>query len=169
MTNIVVKNKCYEKEIKTKPNIAVVFLVPISDESLPHPNIEMEFNELIINKEDAPNFKTLLTWQRNNLDETPSIMQIIEEILIEESKGIIEPLPEYTRHTLKAFNMFIASDFSGYDYEKGSTASSSDNPLTEKRYSISQLQKENKGYVGVAKGVSGLIRMDEQSIINSFK
>ena len=58
-------------------------------------------------------FKSIfsVTWQKNKIDEKPpviSIAEVISQVLEDESRGTIDPIPEYVRHTLKALNAFIS-------------------------------------------------------------
>jgi hypothetical protein len=69
----------------------------------------------------------IVTWQKNNGDYA-SVSSIIESILIDESKGMIEPISEYTRHTLKAWVSFIQNNFAGYDYERINEQSGTSHP-----------------------------------------
>ncbi|MBF0542550.1 MAG: PD-(D/E)XK nuclease family protein, partial [Nitrospirae bacterium] len=140
-------------------NIGIIYLIPI-ELDLVIPKFQDELDKLTVNKSD---FKTMVTWQKSSF---PSISEIIEQILDEESKGHIDPLNEYTRHTLKAFNSFIINQFSGYNYTK-SPKSSGMNPLAEKdRLTISKINEKTSGYVGVNGGVAGLIRIS--NILNDY-
>ncbi len=143
--------------------VGIIYLVPVEDSALLHPRVDEAFSRLSV---IHPDFKAVVTWQKNNLDEVPSVSDMIEFILREESLGNLEPIPEYTRHTLKALNMFIANHFSGYDYEKN-TSRGGDNPLTEARYDIKTLGTMHEGFVGVNNGVSGLLRMEKAKLRNS--
>jgi hypothetical protein len=110
--------------------IGMIYLVPIEENSeIPDAKTEKIFKELSVHNSD---FKIMVTWQKNEIDNMPSIAELIEKTLYDESKGIIDPISEYTRHTLKALNSFISNDFTGYEYER-KTISSSLNPLTEEK------------------------------------
>ncbi|HHW31481.1 MAG TPA: hypothetical protein GXX20_07410 [Clostridiaceae bacterium] len=76
---------------------------------------------------------------------------------------MIEPIPEYTRHTLKALNVFINNDFEEY-YYNSDTHYSGNNELTEDNLNISELSKKTTGYVGVKGGLSGLMFMDKNKL-----
>jgi len=155
----------YEGLKQRDPNskIAMIYLVP-TDENLEVLDAKTEniFDELSLENDD---FKALITWQKNKLENIPSISDLIEKILDDESKGIIDPIPEYTRHTLKALNSFISNNFAGYEYER-TTMSSGLNPLTEGRMPIGKLKDKDKGYVGVQGGIGGLFRMKQGDIKN---
>lgn len=136
--------------------IGMVFLVPADSD----PRVEKEYSGLNVKGGD---FKCIITWQpvSDNTFAIPvaSISEIITSILEDESKGKIEPIPEYTRHTLKAFNQFINNNFSGYDFQPASS-SGGINPLTEAIHNISKLRTLSEGYVGVKGGISGLLQMN---------
>jgi hypothetical protein len=144
--------------------IGIIFLVPVNDNGVFDSKIDLEYANLTVNNND---FKCLITWNAcssDNLSPVPSISEISVSILEDECKGAIEPIPEYTRHTLKAFNQFISNGFSGYDFQS-ETSSGGLNPLTEKRYDIKQLDSINAGSVGVKNGLSGLLGMDMSKLI----
>jgi len=141
--------------------IGMIYLVPIEEESeILDGKTEKEFDKLSVKESD---FKAIVTWQKNNIDNVPSISKIISNILEDESTGIIDPVSEYTRHTLKALNSFISNNFAGYEYEH-SARGSGINPETEKQLSVAMLKTENEGYVGVKGGIRGLLRLEESKI-----
>jgi len=171
-----IENKIYDKSItkdqlcrqyrglKNKhpeAKIGMVYLVPIEEGEMLD-GTEKDLKEFSVGD---PDFKALVTWQKNKIDKVSSISEIIEKILSDEGNGIIDPIPEYTRHTLKALNAFISNDFSGYDYER-TTSSGGMNPLTEKRLSLEELKMLSKGFVGVNYDVTGLFRMKVSEIKN---
>jgi len=139
----------------------MIYLVPIEDDSdMLDGKTEAVFNELAVNNNDS---KAVVTWQRNSIDTSPSIAKIISKILEAESKGVIDPIAEYTRHTLKALNAFISNSFAGYEYER-ETQSSGVNPLTEEQIPIHQLSLKSEGYGGVKGGLRGLLKMDHNKL-----
>ena len=143
--------------------IGMIYLVPINENSdLLDAKIENEFKELSVEPND---FKAIVTWQKNAIGNIPAIANMIEEILHEESKGIIDPIAEYTRHTLKALNSFISNNFEGYEYERKNTSSGL-NPLTEQQLSITELRTKDQGYVGVQGGIRGLLKMGKEKMEN---
>ena len=152
----------YEGLKKKNPQekIGLIYLVPIeeNDEVL-DPEVRREFEELQVQDRD---FKSIVTWQKSKIDDpTPivSIAEVIIQILDDESRGIIDPIPEYIRHTLKALNAFISNKFEGYDYER-SPLSTGINPLTEEQLTIKELSSRTDGYVGVKGGMKGILIMD---------
>lgn len=154
----------YEGLKKKLPDkkVGMIYLIPTDGIDSPlDPKAEAIYDELETKNDD---FKALITWQDNNLENTPSLASIIREILKDETTGEIEPVPEYSRHTLKALLSFIRNDFAGYDYDRGSSSHSGKNPLTESSLTVQQLKKKDVGYVGVAGGVRGLIRIGREKI-----
>jgi len=137
--------------------IVLIYLVPIEEDSeILDGKTENEFNELSVIEPDT---KALVTWQRNDVGNPPSISEIFRTILAEENLGAIDPLPEYTRHTLKALISFISNDFFGYDYDR-KAPSSGKNRLTEEVLPIHKLTTKITGYIGVRGGIRGLVQMD---------
>lgn len=113
-----------------------------------------EFNNLRLpdlapEQSQGGDYKVLLTWET-------TICNIIESLLTDEASGRIEPVPEYTRHTLKALLAFIRNGFSGYDFER-KTYGGAQNPLTEGRLTPAEIKQKSGGFVGVAHGLSGLL------------
>ena len=175
---LAIENKIYLKSVsdgqlstqykglkKKNPNskIGMIYIVPIEEESeMLEAKSEEIFKELSVEEDD---FKVIMTWQKNRIGNVPSISEIISKILDDETRGIIDPVSEYTRHTLKALNSFISNNFTGYDYER-STPSSGVNPLTEEQLSINKLTDKNMGFVGVRGGIRGLLRMEKTKIKN---
>ncbi len=117
-----------------------------------------EFENLKIAKEDN---RVLMFWQKSQ--ETPSIAGAIIDIIEKESIGSIDPIPEYTRHTLKALLSFIENNFQGYDYERPASKGML-NPLSEGKYTITDLKDKSKGFVGVQHGVSGLLSIEKHEL-----
>ncbi|MCF8304482.1 MAG: PD-(D/E)XK nuclease family protein [Bacteroidales bacterium] len=143
--------------------VIMIYLIPsmkTSKVNIP-PQMEVEFNELKVKNEDE---KLVVTWQGKNGSKKPSIASIITEILKDERHGLIDPIPTYTRDTLKALKVFISNDFQGYTYE-GSSRSGGLNPLTEEVLTFNKIKKRTGiGYVGVKGGNRGLLKMDAEDI-----
>jgi hypothetical protein len=146
--------KMIKDRYENQYRIAIIFLVPAAADGTLAPNIEYTFNNLQILEGD---FKIIVTWQKSESD-YPSISNMIESLLKDEGAGNIDPVPEYTRHTLKAFNHFITNDFTGYEYERSTSSYAGENPLTEARHNINELWNINEGFVGVQNGIGGLLR-----------
>ena len=141
--------------------IGIVYLVPVEENAeVLGGKTEQEFDSLAVRDDD---FKVLVTWQKNSMDKVPSVSSILHEILLDESNSLIDPVSEYTRHTLKAFLCFVSNDFSGYDYER-SNQYSGINQMTEELLTVDRLMRKDRGYVGVNHGTGGLLRMTKQDL-----
>jgi len=90
-----------EDEI-TIDNLAIVYLTPVSNKL----SLKNEFNNLQL--KDSKHIKKWIQW--NN--EKHSIINILKRVLKKESEGEINPINEYTRHTIKAFILFLNSTVS---------------------------------------------------------
>ena len=130
----------------------VIFLVPIDDGAdMLDALVDQAFEALTVLPSD---FKAIVTWQKNTMENVPSIGALIGQLLDEEARGLIDPIPEYTRHTLKALKSFIATDFAGYEYEREPSGRGI-NDATEAQLTVSDLAAVSDGYVGVKAGVGG--------------
>lgn len=90
-------------------------------------------------------------------DENSSIYEILKTIIHDESKGEIEAINEYTKHTIKSFIQFIANDFKSEQQEE----------KERKSYSIEGL--EIKNYVEVIYNNKNIIiRRFENNMIRIF-
>lgn len=78
-------------------NIAVVYLTPISNRN----NLENEFQNLEL--KSSNHIKIWVKWN----EKEDGIIKILKKILKKESEGEINPINEYTRHTIKAFILFL--------------------------------------------------------------
>lgn len=75
---------------------------------------ELEFKEF--KNKNTNVFANHLVW--NSEDDAFSIYKLLVDMLEEESKGLIEPIFEYSKYTIKAFLNFIKTDFQSYKDEK---------------------------------------------------
>lgn len=139
-------NSYYEAIIEdenTIDNLAIVFLTPLSKRKA----LKTEFNDLKL--KDPKHSKIWIRWN----DKENSVIKILKGILQKESEGEISPINEYTRHTIKAFILFLNTVVS-------STKDSSyrfDEDIGEIVDSIHiKLQGENKEY--------RIVRRDSQQI-----
>lgn len=175
---IAIENKIYEQSVTSGQltreyeglkkaggeKIGIVYLVPVDEDAeFFSRKTEEEFESLAVRGND---FKVLAAWQKNSIDNIPSVSSILHEILLDESTGQIDPVSEYTRHTIKALLCFISNDFSGYDYEQSDQSYSGDNPLAEGRFSVDDLMQKNEGYVGGNHGTGGLLSMTIEALKN---
>ncbi|MDZ7693696.1 MAG: PD-(D/E)XK nuclease family protein [Balneolaceae bacterium] len=78
-------------------NLAVVYLTPISNRTI----LEKEFRNLEL--KDSNHIKEWVKWNGKEA----GIIKILKKILKKESEGEINPINEYTRHTIKAFILFL--------------------------------------------------------------
>jgi|AntRauTorckE6833_2_1112554.scaffolds.fasta_scaffold16966_2 hypothetical protein len=81
----------------TIDNLAIVYLTPFSKRK----SLKTEFKSLKL--EDPKHIKSWIKWN----DEEFGIINILKQILKKESEGEINPINEYTRHTIKAFILFL--------------------------------------------------------------
>lgn len=161
---ISIENKIYDKSVTSgqlqreydglrekfkSGTIAMVYLVPTDNDM----GAKEEFEGLKVEGQDK---RILACWQESTMG--PSVAVAIKNILHSESEGAIDPIPEYTRHTLKALLAFIQNDFSGYEYER-KTSRSILNSLTEGEYGVDELNKKENGFVGIQHGISGFLRL----------
>jgi len=134
--------------------IAIIFLVPGGEKE--SPKIAKEFNAL---KEQAPDVGKMIDWD--------DIREIIQKILDEEHKGDLSPINEYLRHTLKSLSCFIKDNFIGFDYETFSTSGNM-NPdaIGRKKFTEIKQNQNNIKYVGVNKGIVGLLSLTKETLEN---
>lgn len=78
-------------------NLAIVYLTPFSKRK----SLKTEFKNLKL--KDPKHLKSWIKWN----DEEHGIVKILKKILKKESEGEINPINEYTRHTIKAFILFL--------------------------------------------------------------
>ena len=93
-----------EKNIK-KIDIHSIYVTPDND------GFTKEFENF--KKEVNPNAFHII-WKENSsnsIEDKKSIKEILETILLLENQAKIDPINEYTKHTLKSFIQFIETDF----------------------------------------------------------
>jgi len=81
----------------TIDNLAIVYLTPFSKRQ----SLKNEFKSLGL--KSSKHIKSWLQWNNNE----NGIIKILKKILKKESVGEISPINEYTRHTIKAFILFL--------------------------------------------------------------
>jgi hypothetical protein len=86
----------------TIDNLAIVYLTPFSKRR----SLKTEFKNLKL--KDPKHIKSWIKWN----DEEHGIIKILKKILKKESEGEINPINEYTRHTIKAFILFLDASVS---------------------------------------------------------
>jgi len=82
-------------------NVTSIYLTP--DEG----KYTKEFNAAKVNLNNSYHLK----WKSNVENDESSILKILYGLLKDEVEGKIEPLNEYTLHTIKAFCLFIENEF----------------------------------------------------------
>ena len=146
------RNAATRGKIKIKRRIVLIFLVP--------GDVDVTSMDEWRHKPDVQDGDSIQigTWKENDQG-YPSVYTLISELLRDEAGGRTEPIPEYTRHTLKALNAFICNDFQGYYYKnhKKPTSIGGLNPLAEGTENIQLLLGKTEGYVGVRFGINGFI------------
>jgi hypothetical protein len=100
------KKELGEKISQYDYNIKTIYLTPSSDKYI------KEFEAAKID------VKYHLTW--------PTVRETISNLLYDESKGEIEPIDNYIRHTLKAFTTFIDNGFKSEVKEKARNSGNRD-------------------------------------------
>jgi len=139
-----------QKEYSDK-NICLIFLVPTKD-GKDGGELDDQVRDECKAFNQPEGILKLMTWQRNN-GEPPSVISLLEKLLSDESDGIIEPISDYTRHTLKALIMFIRGNFSGYDREKQKKQSGNFSKIK-----THEIITKISGFVGTSGGLIGFIR-----------
>lgn len=166
-----IKNLKSQKDENETLTVLMLYLVPSKGKIAP--DLEKEFNNLKTKKRknNSSDLKQLVTWQKSEREDIPSISSIIDEILDEETRGIIDPIPTYTRDTLRALKVFITNNFEGYYYDNASSSGGL-NPATEDELNIESIRKDSKksDFVGVKGGISGLLKLSTEKLTeNTFQ
>lgn len=109
---------------KEQPLVSFIFLTHSGSQRALN-----EFNELLSTIEEeglsVPCYH--LTWGGEELDSMEiTIVDLLSKILKEEAIGKIEPIYDYTKHTIKSFISFIYSGFKSYKEEKNLLIEKSD-------------------------------------------
>ena len=146
--NIFMKTKEEKKEMINKPKLKMVFLVPDKEDQ----KVKKVSDCLKEAKNICPE---IITWN--------DISEIILEILDGEQKCGVSPINEYTRHTLKAFTVFIKDGFKGYNAPKQKNSQVPDRRLLkyEKVFKDPSIQ-----YVGMPHGLKGIKGWDLDKILD---
>lgn len=88
-------------DIDAETIVTAIFLTPDIDSD----GLRDEFNQLELSSGLA-NKKVWLRWNQQQCNNDKSVICILQDLLLKEANGEIEPVSEYTRHTLKAFIQF---------------------------------------------------------------
>lgn len=153
-------------ELSEVPPVTMIYLVPYFESSMDGKipaKLQNEYDSFKKRKDRKDDSLQRVTWQKNNIG-VPSIFSMIENILKDEMNGNIDPIPAYTKDTLKALKVFISNDFQGYTYESN-TSTGGLNPLTEDTLNVEDIRKnKSMSYVGVKGGVNGLLKIPKNKI-----
>ena len=157
-----IENKIYDGSVEEKQlqreytglrkkypdtKIFIVFLVPDIN-----PGVDFEYNNLK-NIVETPHECSLVTW-------SDTICNIIDDILNDATISIVEQ----TRFILESLRVFIDDGFYGYDFaDRGSSNGTRSN---YPRSTFAELKKKTQGFVGVALGSAGLLKMSKEEILN---
>ncbi|MBK6338436.1 MAG: PD-(D/E)XK nuclease family protein [Bacteroidetes bacterium] len=108
--------KSYVAELKNldSENICSIFLTPNSPSSNNYFN---KFSE-IEKYNSMPKYHHNWKNETNETKENTGVYYFLNDILAKESVGIIEPIQDYTKHTIKAFMNFIEIGFKSISDEK---------------------------------------------------
>ena len=95
---------CVSKALRVETTcpITMVFLTPPGDSAA----LKTEYEALLLNGE-AGHRKAWLRWGNGWPNEGKTVVDIVRSLLSREAMAEIEPITEYTRHTLKAFVLFL--------------------------------------------------------------
>lgn len=112
--------------------VTAVFLTPGSQ----HEALQREYDSLTIPRHGG-HAKAWMHWKSiDNATNSQSILTLIREVLQKEACAEIEPVSEYTRHTLKAFVRFIDNLPSVSGSTRQTTNSEEDEVIDERVYDV---------------------------------
>ncbi|MFC4404106.1 PD-(D/E)XK nuclease family protein [Gracilibacillus xinjiangensis] len=103
-------------DTKEKPALSFIFLTSNCSKLA-----SLEYEELLATLEVSTTIFPCvhMVWGTDQDEQnTYKVVDLLTAILKEESEGRIEPIYDYTKHTIKSFISFIFSDFSSYKEEK---------------------------------------------------
>ena len=131
--------------------IILVYLVPDMSASA-----SVEYNSLAGIME-RPHISAFVTW-------SDTICDIINKIVLENSKKNVTPISESTMYILQSLAAFIKDEFYGYDFiiPRAGSGTHSNFP----RSTFEELKCKTHGFVGVALGVTGLLKMSKEEILS---
>jgi hypothetical protein len=131
--------------------VILVYLVPYMSASA-----SIEYNSLADIME-KPHISTFVTW-------ADTICGIIDKIISENNDGGITPIPESTIYILQSLANFIKDEFFGYEFitPRAGSGTYSNFP----RSTFEELKRKSHGFVGVALGAAGLLKMSKEEILS---
>jgi hypothetical protein len=142
------------EEAETEHPVIIIFLVPKRKETAPKA-LEAEYENLQVRDPDK---KVMVFWN-DTKEGTSSVQGIIGDILEVEGRGEINPIHEYTKHTLKGLITFIESNFKGY--ANPSRSSSGMPSRYDGFWDFDELVKNgdiSSMYIGFAGGIPAVFR-----------
>lgn len=115
------------------PTISLVFVTPKRTKRAVDEFLELE-QKLVGDRRKLPSFH--MTWGLDEYKEEGNdhVIAMLNRTLQEEAAGNIEPIYDYTKHTLKSFLTFIKSDFQSYKEEKSAITERKDYGRTIPEY-----------------------------------
>lgn len=143
------------KESDTGSRILLIYLVPAStngDAWSISPGFYEEMDKVILRDGD---YKALVSWQPAENEESPviSIVNILREILRDDSQGLMTPMSTEVRHVLISLIDFALGEFHGFHYERAM----SKGPDSVKCRVSELLEREGDLYVGIRYGKGGIV------------
>ncbi len=133
------------------PKIVLIYLVPAIPTETGW-SASQKYNEELSFRYEGSDFGTVIYWQPTQDEKTISMVDIIRNILEEESRGAISPLSYDIKQNLKSFIDFALGEFKGYYYE-----TSLKKVNTNKALVADILDRDEDIYIGVQYGQGGLI------------
>jgi len=163
---IAIENKVYDESVdegqlerefeglrKKYPTrkITMVYLVPHIS-----PSVKAEYGNLV-NIVRLPHSCVLITWESTLID-------IIKDLISEDSKNNVTPFPEETLYILESIRSFVKDKYNGYNFviRKGVNG----NRSNFSRSTYAELKTKRQGFVGVALGTAGLMKMSKDDILS---
>jgi len=163
---LAIENKIYDESVEEdqlereylglikkypKYKIIMVYLVPYIS---PGAKYEYKALEQIV---EFPNKSSIITWSQ-------TITKIINEIITDIELSLNKVIPTKTHLILESLNAFIKDKYCGYNFviRKGVNGTRSNFP----RCTYSELKNKKHGFVGVALGTAGLLKMSKEEILS---
>lgn len=153
------------------PKIGFIFLTP--DNSPMYNNDFKELDKFLQENYSNKIHATHLIWKPQDQEKKTekSVFSILSELLNQESKGLIEPIHEYSKYTLKALMNFILSDFKSYLEEKSEKRERTLLPPSEYNNFITVMRRKYKGDNGIVDLMDKIhcSIIDEYNCSNKFR
>ncbi len=133
------------------PRIVLIYLVPAIPIETGWATSQKYSEELSFNY-DGNDFGAVVYWQPTQDEKAISMVDIIRNILKDESKGAISPLSYDIKQNLKSFIDFSLGEFKGYHYETPFKKVNTNKVLVS-----DVLVRDEDIYIGIQYGQGGLI------------